>query len=32
MMLGQHGEELAVKFLREKGYKIKIRNYKTRIG
>ena len=32
MSLGKQGEELAVKFLRKKGYKIKVCNYKTRLG
>jgi len=32
MKLGEKGEELAVEFLRKKGYKIKVRNFKTRIG
>jgi len=32
MRLGEKGEELAVKFLRKKGYKIKVCNYKTRLG
>ena len=32
MRLGGKGEELAVKFLRKKGYKIKVCNYKTRLG
>ncbi|MDD5731201.1 MAG: YraN family protein [Candidatus Omnitrophica bacterium] len=30
--LGRTGEELAVAFLRRKGYKIIARNYKTRLG
>ena len=30
--MGKQGEELAVKFLRKNGYKIKVCNYKTRIG
>ena len=32
MSLGQKGEEFAISFLRKKGYKIKVCNYKTRIG
>jgi putative endonuclease len=32
MKLGTRGEELAVKFLKKKGYRIKVCNYKTRIG
>ena len=32
MSLGQQGEVLAVAFLRKKGYRIKVCNYKTRIG
>ncbi|GBD96573.1 MAG TPA: YraN family protein [Nitrospirae bacterium] len=32
MRLGQKGEELAVKYLRKKGYKIIKQNFKTRIG
>ena len=32
MNLGNKGEELAVNFLRKKGYKIKVCNYKTRLG
>lgn len=32
MKLGEQGEEYAVQFLREKGYRILKRNYKTRIG
>lgn len=32
MRLGQKGEELAVKYLRGKGYKIIKQNYKTKIG
>ncbi|HDH53078.1 MAG TPA: YraN family protein, partial [Nitrospirae bacterium] len=32
MRLGQKGEELAVKYLRKKGYKIIKQNYKTKIG
>ena len=32
MSLGQKGEALAVSFLRKKGYRIKVCNYKTRIG
>ena len=32
MKLGEQGEELAVKLLKKKGYKIKVRNYKTRLG
>jgi putative endonuclease len=30
--LGQRGEELAVKFLRKKGYRIISRNFKTPLG
>ena len=30
--LGKRGEELAVAFLKEKGYEIIARNYKTRFG
>lgn len=32
MKLGQRGENLAVAYLRKKGYKIIEQNYKTRIG
>ncbi len=32
MKLGEKGEELAVRFLKKKGYKIIKQNYKTRIG
>ena len=32
MKLGEKGEGVAVKFLREKGYKIIAQNFKTRIG
>ncbi len=32
MKLGKKGEELAVRFLKKKGYKIIKQNYKTRIG
>jgi putative endonuclease len=32
MKLGEKGEKLAVKFLRQKGYVIKERNYKTPLG
>ncbi len=32
MKLGEKGEELAVRFLKQKGYKIIKQNYKTRIG
>lgn len=32
MRLGEKGEELAVKFLKKKGYKIIQQNYKTPMG
>jgi len=32
LYLGKTGEDLAVGFLRESGYKIIARNYKTRLG
>ena len=32
MSLGNKGEKLAVAFLKKKGYKIRVCNYKTRIG
>ncbi len=32
MKLGEKGEELAVKYLKKKGYKIIIQNYKNIIG
>lgn len=32
LYLGRSGEEAAVVLLKEKGYKILIRNYKTRLG
>jgi putative endonuclease len=32
MKLGEKGEGVAVKFLRKKGYKIIVQNFKTRIG
>ncbi|MFH1458479.1 MAG: YraN family protein [Candidatus Omnitrophota bacterium] len=32
LFLGQKGEELAVQFLKEKGYKILRRNFKTKLG
>jgi putative endonuclease len=32
MRLGQKGEELAVKFLKKKGYRIIRQNYKTPVG
>lgn len=32
IFLGQKGEELAVGFLKENGYKILRRNFKTRLG
>ncbi len=32
MRLGEKGEGVAVKFLKKKGYKIIIQNFKTRIG
>lgn len=31
-LIGSKGEDLAVKFLKDKGYKIISRNYKTPIG
>ncbi len=30
--LGIRGEDLALEFLKKKGYKIRSRNYKTRLG
>jgi putative endonuclease len=30
--LGKKGEDLASEYLRKKGYKVKARNYKTRLG
>ena len=30
--MGKQGEELAVEFLKKKGYKIKVCNYKTKLG
>ena len=32
LQLGKSGEEIAANFLREKGYKILGRNYKTKLG
>ena len=32
LSLGKQGEELALKFLRKKGYKILESNYKTKLG
>lgn len=32
LILGKLGEEAAVDFLKENGYKILIRNYKTKLG
>ena len=32
MRLGEKGEGVAVKFLRKRGYKIIVQNFKTRIG
>ncbi|MCM8800492.1 MAG: YraN family protein [Candidatus Omnitrophica bacterium] len=32
LFLGRTGEDLAVDLLRQKGYKILFRNYKTRLG
>jgi len=32
MRLGEQGEQLAVKFLKENGYNIVEQNYKTRLG
>lgn len=32
LILGKSGEEAAVDFLKENGYKILIRNYKTKLG
>ena len=32
LYIGKSGEEVAVNFLKENGYKILIRNYKTRLG
>jgi putative endonuclease len=32
LYLGKSGEELAVGFLRDKGYRIIARNYKTKLG
>jgi putative endonuclease len=32
LYLGKQGEDLAVIFLKKKGYKILFRNYKTRLG
>ena len=31
-VIGQEGEELALKFLQEKGYKLVERNFTTRLG
>lgn len=30
--IGKYGEDVASKYLREKGYKIKVRNYRTFLG
>ena len=32
LYLGKQGEEVAVSLLKEKGYKILLRNYKTKLG
>lgn len=32
LSLGKSGEEAAVKFLKENGYKIRERNYRTKLG
>ena len=32
MSLGQRGEEIALKFLKKQGYKIRACNYKTKLG
>lgn len=32
LYLGKRGEEIAVDFLKENGYKILIKNYKTKLG
>jgi putative endonuclease len=32
LLLGKYGEEIAIEFLKEQGYKIIARNYKSRFG